>query len=83
MSKQLSAHKQKVSKICVTRKATKTALLSVLKAWVSSKVHDDIFIAEEKKSKQAESPTCIRNRTHLLTSSQFQDLQLHNALSPS
>ena len=36
-----------------------------------------------KKSKQAESPACTKNRTHLPASSQFHDLQPHNAVLPS
>ena len=33
--------------------------------------------------KQAESPACTKNRTHLPTSSQFHDLRPHNAVLPS
>ena len=45
------------------------------------------LIAEEervtaKNSKQAESPACIKNKTHLRTSLQFHDLQLHNQCYP-
>ena len=36
-----------------------------------------------KNSKQAESPACTENRTHLPTSSQFHDLRPHNAVLPS
>ena len=36
-----------------------------------------------KTSKQAESPACPKNRTHLPTSLQFHDLQPHNAVLPS
>ena len=36
-----------------------------------------------KNLKQAESPTCTKNRTHLPTSSQFHDLRPHNAVLPS
>ena len=33
-----------------------------------------------KNLKQAESPVCAQDRTHLPTSSQSHDLQLHNAV---
>ena len=36
-----------------------------------------------KNLKQAESSTCTKNGTHLCISSQFHDLQLHNAMLPS
>ena len=65
----------------------------VLSNGMQERIMTSFFIAEasrveeervtDKNSKQAESPACTKNRTHLRTSSQFHDLRPHNVVLPS